>query len=107
MRSFLLAACLALAATAPAGAQPPEAGALGDAGVIGPRGGEPQVRRITIDDRSVHVDELRVRGITRSVTVQSKLAGAPAYRIGNISDGSEAAEDRPAASRALWRLFSF
>jgi hypothetical protein len=107
MKLLLPAACLALAIAAPAGAQPAEAGPLGDAGVIGPRGGEPQVRRIITDDRSARVDELRVRGITRSVTVQSKLAGAPAYRIGNISDGSEAAEDRPAASRALWRLFSF
>jgi hypothetical protein len=107
MKRFLFAACLALANAAPAGAQPAEAGAPGDGGVIGPRGGEPQVRRIVSDDRSARVDELRVRGITRNVTVQSKLPGAPAYRIGNISDGSEAAEDRPAASRALWRLFSF
>jgi hypothetical protein len=90
-----------------AGVQPAESGVTADLGVVAPRGGEPQVRRIVVEDGSARVDELRVRGITRQVTVQSKLAGTPAYRIGNIGDGSEAAEDRPAAGRALWRLFSF
>ncbi len=71
------------------------------------RGGEPQVRRTTIEDDSVRIDELRVRGITRRVVVQPKLPGAPAYEIGSGSDGRDPTQDRRSEGRSLWQLFAF
>jgi hypothetical protein len=71
------------------------------------RGGEPQVRRIVSEDDAVRIDELRVRGITRKVTVQSKLPGAPAYEIGTTTDGGDVAQERRPGGRSLWQLLSF
>jgi hypothetical protein len=71
------------------------------------RGGEPQVKRVVSEDESVRIDELRVRGITRRVVVQSKLPGAPAYEIGSASDGRDATQDRRSEGRSLWQLFAF
>ncbi len=71
------------------------------------RGGEPQVKRVVSEDESVRIDELRVRGITRRVVVQSKLPGAPAYEIGSVSDGRDATQDRRSEGRSLWQLFAF
>lgn len=71
------------------------------------RGGEPQVKRVVSEDESVRIDELRVRGITRRMVVQSKLPGAPAYEIGSVSDGRDATQDRRSEGRSLWQLFAF
>ncbi len=71
------------------------------------RGGEPQVKRIVSEDESMRIDELRVRGITRRVVVQSKLPGAPAYEIGSASDGRDLTQDRRSEGRSLWQLFAF
>ena len=111
MRSRLLVASLSLClpcwAQAPAGpasaprAEPPAAAAVPQ------RGGEPQVRRIVSEDEAVRIDELRVRGITRKVTVQPKLPGAPAYEIGSVVDGRDATQDRRSDGRSLWQLFAF
>ena len=71
------------------------------------RGGEPQVKRTVSEDESMRIDELRVRGITRRVVVQSKLPGAPAYEIGSASDGRDLTQDRRSEGRSLWQLFGF
>jgi len=71
------------------------------------RGGEPQVKRVISEDESTRIDELRVRGITRRVVVQSKLPGAPAYEIGSASDGRDSTQDRRSDGRSLWQLFAF
>ena len=71
------------------------------------RGGEPQVKRIVSEDESMRIDELRVRGITRRVVVQSKLPGAPVYEIGSVSDGRDFTQDRRSEGRSLWQLFGF
>jgi hypothetical protein len=71
------------------------------------RGGEPQVQRIVSQDESMRIDELRVRGITRRVVVQSKLPGAPAYEIGSTSDGRDSSQDRRSEGRSLWQMFAF
>ncbi len=118
MKMLVLAAtlCLCLAA----GAQPapmapaPAASRAGAAAVAqtspeGPpqRGGEAKVQRIVSEDESVRIDELRVRGLTRRVTVQSKLPGAPAYEIRSSGDGRDHDQDRRSEGRSLWQLFSF
>lgn len=98
--------CLTCSAqgTATAAAPRPEPSS---AGVVPQRGGEPQVKRIVSEDESVRIEELRVRGITRRVTVQPKLPGVPAYEIGSASDGRDLTQDRRSEGRSLWQLFSF
>ncbi len=77
------------------------------AGGVPQRGGEAKVQRIVSEDESVRIEELRVRGITRRITVQSKLPGAPAYEIVSTSDGRDTSQDRRAEGRSLWQLFKF
>lgn len=105
MKAALTAAlfCWSLACqaqTAPPAAGTPEA-------ALPQRGGEPKVQRLVSEDESVRIEELRVRGITRRVSVQSKLPGAPAYQIGTNSDGRDTSQDRRSEGRALWQLFAF
>ena len=93
--------CLAQAQAKPAAAAAPAAAASAarverDPTTVPQRGGEPQVRRLVTEDDAVRIDELRVRGVTRKLTVQPKLPGAPAYELGSTSDG-----------RAQWQLFAF
>lgn len=119
MKLLLAAAltCLSLPSLAQAQAKPAAAAAPAasapatrverDPSTVPQRGGEPQVRRLVSEDDLVRIDELRVRGVTRKVTVQPKLAGAPAYEIGSTSDGRDATQDRRSDGRALWQLFAF
>jgi hypothetical protein len=114
MKSLLVAAsmglCLPCWAQGQAGAAAQSGVARGEppaATAVPQRGGEPQVRRIVSEDDAVRIDELRVRGITRKVTVQSKLPGAPAYEIGTVTDGGDVAQERRPAGRSLWQLWSF
>ena len=71
------------------------------------RGGEPKVQRNVDEDESVRVEELRVRGVTRRVTVQSKLPGAPSYEIRSSGDGRDHSQDRRSEGRSQWQLFAF
>ena len=70
-------------------------------------GPEPKVQRIVLEDEGSRIEELRVRGITRRVTVQPKLPGAPGYAIGVNADGRDASQDRRGEGRALWQLLAF
>jgi len=98
--------CLPCAAQSPAPAVA-ALPALAQPDGVQPRGGEAQVKRIVSEDESVRIEELRVRGITRRVTVQSKLPGVPAYEIGSSSDGRDLSQDRRSEGRSLWQLFAF
>jgi len=71
------------------------------------RGGEPKVQHLVSEDERVRIEELRVRGITRRLTVQPKLPGVPAYAIGPDADGRDSSQDRRSEGRALWQLLSF
>jgi hypothetical protein len=42
---------------------------------------EPHVKRIVIEDEGARIDELRVRGVTKRITVTPKTAGKVAYEI--------------------------
>ena len=119
MNSLLPAAllCLGLACqaqtNAPAAPAAPTAAASATAASVPAedpvpqRGGEPKVQRTVQEDDQVRIEELRVRGITRKVTVQPKLPGVPAYQIGPNSDGRDAAQAQRNEGRALWQLFAF
>lgn len=75
------------------------------------RGGEPQVRRIVVEDDGARVEELRIRGITRRIHVQPKRAGAAAYEIlppdasQHLDDGSSAS--RGARGQRVWNVLDF
>lgn len=101
--------CLPVAAQTAARAVSPPATAPALVAPDGPpqRGGEPKVQRNVDEDEAVRVEELRVRGITRRVTVQPKLAGAPAYEIRSSSDGRDPSQDRRSEGRSHWQLFAF
>jgi len=113
MKAIVPAAALCLClngwAQPAAPAAPAPAARVVEAESPGPpqRGGEPKVQRNVDEDESVRVEELRVRGVTRRVTVQSKVPGAPAYEIRSSGDGRDHAQDRRSEGRSLWQLFAF
>jgi hypothetical protein len=112
IRLAVLLTCLGLpcaAQTPPVTAAPASAAPIvRDSGPsVAQRGGEPKVQRLVSEDDAVRIDELRVRGVTRKLTVQPKLPGAPAYEIGSNRDGRDATQDPRSEGRALWQLFAF
>ncbi len=68
------------------------------------RGGEPEVKQIVQEDDNTRIEELRVRGETQRIVVQSKVAGAPAYEIVPGNAGRSVAG---ATGQRVWHLFSF
>jgi hypothetical protein len=72
---------------------------------------EPNVKRTVIEDDANRIEELNVRGQTRSVVVTTKgaLAGSYEIYIGDPSrDLSDAAGSRRGATgQRLWHLLSF
>jgi hypothetical protein len=68
---------------------------------------EPRVERIVQEDDNVRIDELRVRGVTQTISVHSKAAGGVSrYQI-RTGDGSDAARERGGAGRSVWQLLAF
>jgi len=76
-----------------------------------PRVPEPNVQRTVIEDDANRIEELNVRGQTRSIVVTTKGALAGSYEIHmgdpsrDLSDGAGAR--RGAAGQRVWRLMSF
>jgi hypothetical protein len=60
-----------------------------------------------IEDDHVRIEELRVRGQVRRVTVQSKVQGAREYEILVGHGGRDPSQDRGNAGRAAWRILGF
>ena len=117
---LLLLPCIAavLASAGPARAQspaaaPPAAPATPASapGGVEPRGGEPNVRRFVMEDDSNRVEELSIRGQTRSVVVTTKGPLASTYEIGTgdpSREASAAADPRRGTiGQRMWRLFNF
>jgi hypothetical protein len=71
------------------------------------RRAEPRVEQRIIEDDHVRIEELRVRGQTRRITVQSKVQGAREYEIIVGHGGRDPSQDRGNAGRAAWRIFGF
>ena len=100
------AAALLLAASAYA-ADP----AVEPASAAKPNLPEPNVQRSVIDDDLNHVEQLNVRGQTRSVVVTTKGPLASTYEIHvgdpsrDLSPGTDSR--RGAAGQRVWRVFSF
>ena len=74
------------------------------------RGGEPNVRLTVIEDGGSRVEELKVRGETRRIVVQSKLGGGR-YEIIPADGGRDLATGpttpRGAVGQRVWRVLQF
>jgi len=108
MKSLACSALLAaFAAAAPA--QTPHAVVV-TAAAESPRGGEPRIERIVIDDGRARIEELRVRGALQKVTVEPR-GRFPNYEIitgdGSRDLGEGANTSRGATGKRVWNVFQF
>ncbi len=75
---------------------------------VAPRGGEPKVERIVIEDDGVRIEELRVRGQTRRIVVQSKLGShTRPYEILPANGGRDLSQDKGSTGQRVWHILSF
>ena len=91
-----------------AGAQTPPALPSPETGTA--QAAEPRVERITHEDDLSRIDELRVGGQTRSITVQPKN-GAPAYEVaparGGDAPGESPGQRTGNSGKTSWPVLSF
>jgi hypothetical protein len=74
------------------------------------RGTDQRVEQIQHEDKGSRIDELRVGGETRSITVNPKIGKgtAPAYEITPESNNrNPATSDGNGEGRARWKIFSY
>lgn len=71
------------------------------------RGGEPTVERKVSEDDGVRIEELRVRGETQQITVQSKAGGVRSYQIVPAAAGRDLSQDRRNTGQRVWSVLSF
>ncbi len=70
--------------------------------------GEAAVQRNVDEDEHVRIEEVRVRGESRSIVVKPKTAGAKEYEIEPSTGANDPSQrNRRAAGERVWRLFSF
>ena len=79
----------------------------GQAQESAPRGGEPAVERKVTEDDGVRIEELRVRGQTQRIVVQSKLGNARAYEIVPANGGRDLSQDKRIIGQRVWSVLSF
>jgi hypothetical protein len=73
-----------------------------------PRGGEPKVEVKVTEDDGVRIEELRVRGQTQRIVVQSKLgAKTRPYEILPANGGRDLSQDKRAIGQRVWSVLSF
>lgn len=65
---------------------------------------EPQVLEQVTEDDNVRIEELRVRGQTRRLTVKPKIKGLDGYEIAAPEPGRAPSEDPKAGQRVWWSL---
>jgi hypothetical protein len=104
-------ACAAAAwaqSEAPAAPVPTAAASDAQADAVPQRGGEPAIRRSTVEDDNLRVDELRVRGETKRITVQGKRGGPTSYEIVPAEGGRDPSSGaKGSAGQRVWQVFSF
>jgi hypothetical protein len=105
-----LPTCLAVATAAVVAAAAPTPSAL-PAGTLlqaepATRQIEPQVLNTVTEDDQIRIDELRVGGTTRKITVQPKIKGMPAYEIAAPTPGRAPGAD-PQAGKRVWLSLDF
>lgn len=65
-----------------------------------------RIERIHHEDRGSKIDELRVGGETKSITVQPKTGALPAYEVEPARPGRDAAQDGT-NGRRTWKALQF
>jgi hypothetical protein len=65
---------------------------------------EPQVLNQVTEDDNVRIEELRVRGQTRRLTVKPKIPGMNAYEIAAPEPGRAPGDDPKAGQRVWWSI---
>ena len=74
---------------------------------------EPKVEKTVAEDDQVRIEELKVRGETKKVTVRNKLAKAPDYEIVVTDAGRESAGgsgtglSKSGSGTRVWRVINF
>jgi hypothetical protein len=74
---------------------------------------EPKVERTVSEDDQVRIEELKVRGETKQVTVKNKLTRAPDYEIVVNDAGRESAGgtgtglSKSGSGARVWRVLKF
>ncbi|KQW52109.1 MULTISPECIES: hypothetical protein [unclassified Roseateles] len=74
---------------------------------------EPKVERNVAEDDQVRIEEVKVRGETKKVTVKNKLTKAPDYEIVVTDAGRESAGgsgtglSKSGSGTRVWRVLNF
>lgn len=55
----------------------------------------------------MRIEELRVRGETQQITVQSKASGVRSYQIVPAAAGRDLSQDRRNTGQRVWSVLSF
>ena len=112
MNSTLALALLVVVAPAWAQSAPPATppAAATEAADV-PLGGEPAVRHTVIEDEGSKIDELKVRGQTRRITVTPKVGPKKSYEIltGDASQDTTSGTGgaRSAVGKRVWNVLAF
>lgn len=88
------------AASAPVESQPAAQGAA-----------EPKIQRSVVEDDNAKIEELRVRGAVKSITVTSKIGSGISYEVVPVDAGrnqnASPSNDRGSTGKSLFRVLSF
>jgi hypothetical protein len=70
---------------------------------------EPAVKRTVSEDDKVRIEEVRVRGETKRITVKSKIPGVAAYEIVPATGARDPSQPGNAAGQgqSVWRFPAF
>jgi hypothetical protein len=70
---------------------------------------EPAVKRTVSEDDKVRIEEVRVRGETKSITVRSKIPGVAAYEIVPATGARDPSQpgNAPGQGQTVWRFPAF
>ena len=70
---------------------------------------EPAVKRIVSEDDKVRIEELRVRGQTKNITVKSKIPGVASYEIVPATGARDPSQpgNAPGQGQSVWRFPAF
>jgi hypothetical protein len=66
-----------------------------------------EIKRSVVEDDKVRIEELRVRGQVKSITVSPKASGVRPYEIVPADAGRDASQNKGLSGQRLWQLFSF
>lgn len=107
MKPALAALALLAAAAAPAyGQTAPRPAPAPDAAPAGPASrAEPRVQHTVIEDDGARIEELKVRGQTQRIVVQSKQGPGGRYEV--LPDTGREGAGKEGAGRRVWNVLSF